>query len=743
MSRLQQTLVSTETRQLPLRLRADLQARRHKYLGLTHWILKDPVGMKYFRFQEEEYALLKMLDGKKSLEVIQQEFEKRFAPRRLRLGTLQQFVSRLHAAGLILMDRPGQGKQLKEMGDQATAKQRRAARANIFAIRFPGYDPDRLLEFLYRYTAWFFSPLSVAGVLLVALSALASIVINFETFSARLPSASLFYGPSNMHWLILSMIFCKILHELGHGLTCKHFGGECHQMGFMLLFFAPAMYCDVSDSWLLPQKWRRMAIGAGGMYVEIFIAGLATCVWWLSEPGLLNSICLSLMLLTSVSTILVNANPLLRFDGYFILSDYMEIPNLAQKSRDLLRHFLVKWCLGIELPLGRQMSAPGQVWLLVYAIASAIYRWFVIFAALWFLHTALEAYDLEVLGRIAAFIGLNALLVFPLWQTVKLLYVPGRISQMKTRRALISSALVATAALFVFAVPMPRSVQCPAIIAVREAETVYARVPGKLATVAVAYGESVAAGSELATLANDDLEFAIAELTGQVEELEAQVQGLNKERLVYQESGRRIDSVKETLAMVKQQLAERIKDRDLLVRKSTRDGIVLHAPSIPRRKLARNQPSSSGDPLEPHNLGMHLAADDVLCQIGDPQQLELIILIDQSARELVGVGAKVYAWPASTPFQAITSEISEISRSETVIGPRSLGHKHGGSVATQSSQSGEETLLTATYQARAPIDNRAGTILAGLRCQVKIQAPPQTWGLRLWRWAEETFRFRA
>jgi putative peptide zinc metalloprotease protein len=256
---------SFATRQLMLRVRADLEARRHKYLGSTHWIIKDPVGMRYFRFQEEEYALLRMLDGQTNLASIQQEFEQRFAPRKLRLASLQQFIARLQTAGLLLMDQPGQGRKLQVLDQETRQRTRRAALTNIFAIRFPGFDPDRLLGKLHRYVGWFFTVPCVALVLLLAFAAISTVVINLESFSARLPAAQLFFGPSNLHWLILSMIFCKILHEFGHGLACKHFGGECHSMGAMLLFFAPAMYCDVSDSWLLPNKWQRMAIGAAGM----------------------------------------------------------------------------------------------------------------------------------------------------------------------------------------------------------------------------------------------------------------------------------------------------------------------------------------------------------------------------------------------------------------------------------------------------------------------------------------------
>jgi putative peptide zinc metalloprotease protein len=449
------------------------------------------------------------------------------------------------------------------------------------------------------------------------------------------------------------------------------------------------------------------------------------------------------MLLTSVSTILVNANPLMRYDGYFILSDFLEIPNLAQLSRELLRHYLVKGCLGIELPLGKRMPQRRRTWLTIYAFAAGVYRWLMVFGALWFVSGALEHYDLQVLGRIAALFGLMALVIMPIWQTFQLLYIPGRISQMKTRRILLVGGTLAAVLGVVLVVPMPRTIDCAAVIGVRDADTIYAPLPGKLTQVGVAYGDPVEPGNVIATLSNDNLELAIAELTGQVEELNAQLKGLNKERLVSSEAGRAIESVQETLAMAEQQLTERIKDRESLVRTASRAGVVLPSPNaLSRRKMATTLAKAHGDPLEPHNLGMHLQAGEILCQIGDPHELELLILIDQSMREYVQVGAKVEARPANSPYEILTSTITELSAAETHRVPPSLGNRHGGSVATQLSATEGEQLVNATYQARAPLDVESITLMPGLRCQVQIEAPPQTWGSRIWRWVEETFRFR-
>ena len=174
--------------------------------------------------------------------------------------------------------------------------------------------------------------------------ALLLITVQFDVFRSRLPSFHQFFGNWE-NWLVMGIVMAgaKVLHEFGHGLSCKHFGGECHELGFMLLVFTPALYCNVSDSWMLPSKWHRAAIGAAGMYVEMVLASIATFIWWFTDrTTLLNQVCLSLMFICSVSTLLFNGNPLLRFDGYYILMDLIEIPNLRQKSTEVLKRFLVQ-----------------------------------------------------------------------------------------------------------------------------------------------------------------------------------------------------------------------------------------------------------------------------------------------------------------------------------------------------------------------------------------------------------------
>ena len=166
--------------------------------------------------------------------------------------------------------------------------------------------------------------------------------------------------------LAFTLGITKVLHEFGHGLSCKHFGGECHEMGIMVLVLTPCLYCNVSDSWMLPNKWQRAMIGAAGMYVELVIASVCTFMWWFSTPGLLNNLCLNAMFICSVSTVLFNGNPLLRYDGYYILSDVTEIPNLRQKATTILSRKMGEWCLGMEMADDPFLPQSNQIFFALY-----------------------------------------------------------------------------------------------------------------------------------------------------------------------------------------------------------------------------------------------------------------------------------------------------------------------------------------------------------------------------------------
>lgn len=741
---LRDSLLSSSARRLAIRRRPDLIARRQHYLGRSYWVVKDPVGLAYYRFQEEEYAILQMLDGQTSLDEVKERFEAEFPPQKITLEELQQFLGMLHRSGLVVADVPGQGRQLHKRRNERKRKQFVAAASNILCIRFKGFDPERVLNWLHQYLRWVFSPFTVAFCCLLALSALLLVTVQFEVFRSKLPEFNQFFSVHNAFLLALVLGITKIIHEFGHGLTCKHFGGECHEMGIMVLVLTPCLYCNVSDSWMLPNKWRRAAIGAAGIYVEVVLASICTFLWWFSEPGLFHNLCLNVMFISSVSTIVFNANPLLRYDGYYILADIMEIPNLRQKATSILSRKLGQWCLGLEPPEDPFLPQRNQIFFALYSVAAAAYRWVVALSICWFLYKLFQSYNLEIIGKMLVAASLYGLFIMPLYQAAKFFYVPGRIDQVKKPRFYTSLGILLGVLLLFFFLPLPHSVVCPLEIQARDAQPVYVDVSGRLMSLEVKPGQPVAAGQPLAQLKNPDIDLEVAKLQGDVQEYRTRLKSLLQQSFRDPRAVAEKPQVQEALKTVEDQLKEKLRDQQRLRLLAPAAGIILPPPFTPRHDDPEDKlPGWSGTPLDPENLGAQLEQGVLFCQVGDPQKLEAVLVVDQADRNIIREGQRVDIKIEGYASTTVHSEIKEIAASELKASPRRLSTKYGGELPTKTDpQTALEKPMSTSYQARVPFDDPDRQFCLGLRGQARIHTDWIPLGTRLWRLINHVFKFK-
>lgn len=742
MATLADSLVSSSSRALKLRTRPDLSAKQQRYHGRTYWVVKEPVGLNYFRFHEEEYAILQMLDGNSSMEDIKERFEREFTPQKITFADLQQFIGMLHKSGLVISEASGQGQYLKKRRDERFRKEMMGKLANVFAIRFRGIDPERILNFLIPYTRWLFTKGAAFFFLLIGLAALTLITVQWDIFRSRLPSFHEFFGPSNWLYMAITLGVVKIIHEFGHGLACKRFGGECHEMGFMFLVFTPCLYCNVSDSWMLPNKWHRVTIGAAGMYFEVILASIATFLWWFSEPGMLNHISLSVMFVCSVSTLLFNGNPLLRFDGYYILMDILEIPNLRQKSTEVLKRYVVDLCLGIEQPENPFLPDRNQFLFAMYTIAAVVYRWVVVLSILMFMNQVLEPYGLKVIGQTIAAIGLFGLVVQPLWKLGKFFYVPGRMHKVKKPRLAATIAVAAAALLFVIFVPLPHHIDCSFYVEPRGAEPVYASVPGQITQVKVTPGARVESGQPLLEMDNLDLKTQVVVLEGEVASLEIQIENFRRQEHDRGEIGAQIEQYEKLLNNKRQQLVEKRKQLDKLNVVAPTDGVVLPAAHRPERQLDGQLATWSGTPLDKKNLNAALEPTDVICRVGDPEQLEAILVIDQADIDFVLPGQEVEILLDAYTGRSIKTKVEAIADEPLRIAPTPLSSQAGGSLDTYTDKTGALRPLHTSYPARADLaKGEDQAVQIGMRGRAKVYTKWQSLGRRLYRYCARTFHF--
>jgi len=744
MSTLADSLVSSSSRKLPIRKRPDLKARKQRYQGRVYWVVKDPVGLQYYRFEEEEYAILQMLDGHSSLDEIAERFERDFPPQTIRTEELQQFIGMLHRSGLVITDAAGQGQQLVKRRGEKKKQELMAAATNILSMRFKGIDPERFFNFIYPYIRWFFSVPAMVVCLTLGLLALSLIVVQFDVFHSRLPDFHYFFRAQNWMWLALTLCVTKILHEFGHGLSCKHFGGECHEIGIMMLVLTPCLYCNVSDSWMLPNRWHRAAIGAAGMYVELVLASIACFIWWFTVPGPLNYICLNVMFVSSVSTVMFNANPLLRYDGYYILSDVLEIRNLRQKASTILNRKLGKWCLGLEEPEDPFLPQRKQWLFATYTVASAIYRWVVTFSILYFLNRVFEPYGLKVLGQAIAIGSLYGLLIQPLWSMYQFFKVPGRLGKVKSLRIYATLTLITAALIGVGFVPLPSHVYCPLEVQARGAASVYVSVDGILEKTFVQLGDQVTDGQLLAQLKNVDVDFDIEKLTGQRNVFQAQLQGLNLVSLTDRKASSEIEPTAKSLASTTEQLSQRESDRKMLRLVAPRAGTVLPPPLVEKQgDESVHLPTWHGSPLEPENIGAHLTKGTKFCQVGDPHSLEARLAIDQGDIEFIAPGQKVEVMLTQTTEYSYVSTIERVSTENLKTTPTHLSSLHGGDLPSKADATGAARPLSPIYEAVVPLpeDPKHPLLRIGLVGKAKISTPPRTLWARLVRYLSHTFNF--
>jgi putative peptide zinc metalloprotease protein len=744
MSTLADSLVSSSSRKLPIRKRPDLKARKQRYQGRLYWVVKDPIGLQYYRFEEEEYAILQMLDGNSSLDEIAQKFERDFPPQTIRTEELQQFIGMLHRSGLVITDAAGQGQQLVKRRGEKKKQEMMAAATNILSMRFKGVDPERFFNFIYPYIRWFFSVPAMICCTLLGLIALSLIVVQFDVFHSRLPDFHYFFRAQNWMWLALTLCVTKVLHEFGHGLSCKHFGGECHEIGVMMLVLTPCLYCNVSDSWMLPNRWHRAAIGAAGMYVELVLATFACFIWWFSVPGPLNYICLNVMFVSSVSTLMFNANPLLRYDGYYILSDVLEIPNLRQKASTILNRKLGKWCLGLEEPEDPFLPQRRQWLFATYTVASAIYRWVVTFSILYFLNRVFEPYGLKVLGQAIALGSLYGLLIQPLWSMYQFFKVPGRLGKVKSLRVYATLTVITAAIIGIGFVPLPSHVYCFLEVQARGAKSVYVWQEGILEKTFVKPGDQVTAGQLLAQLRNIDVDFDIEKLTGQRNVFEAQLKGLNLVSLADRKASSEIEPTTKSLASTTEQLTQRIGDRAMLRLVSPQSGTVLPPPLIEKQgDESVHLPTWYGSPLEPENIGAHLKRGTTFCQVGDPRSLEARLYIDQGDIEFVAPGQKVEVMLTQTAEWSYVSAIERVSTENQKMTPTHLSSLHGGDLPSKADAGGAARPLTPIYEAVVPLPetDKGPSLRIGLVGKAKIKTAPRTLWARLVRYLSHTFNF--
>lgn len=356
----------------PPKIRDDLIIQEIKSKdGTKHYVIKDPITNAFFKVGVPEYFIIANLNGKKTISEVSQAFKKKHEAD-LAESEVETFVAQLQE--LCFLDNDFTRKELLKRQKEASRERPRTLLGRLVFLKLKAIDPGHLFDSLIDYVRFFFTRKFVwFASLLIVFSFLISLCNAREI-------AEGFFGLFNLQGIIiiyLSMFVIVILHEFAHGLTCKHYGGEVREIGFLLIYFQPAFYCNVSDAWLFPEKHKRLWVSFSGAFFQIFIWALAVLVWRVTvQDILINKVALAVLAFSGIAT-LFNFNPLLRYDGYYLLSDYVEIPNLRKKSRDYWQARIRKIFLSAASELEHLSPRERRIYF-YYGILSFVYIVFIL-----------------------------------------------------------------------------------------------------------------------------------------------------------------------------------------------------------------------------------------------------------------------------------------------------------------------------------------------------------------------------
>lgn len=732
-------------------MREDLRVVDQVHRGERTFVVGDSIGLEFYHLNEQEFFLLKAFNGTHSFDDIKRQFEEAFAPYQIRYQEIQQYLLDFHSKSLLASGTADQGRHLSALGRKKTLKKKLAGARNLLAIRFRGINPDRIFRLITPWTSWFFSTPVVVLNCLFMLAALLWLGTHYDEFAQRLPTLSSFFVGQNLVMLFTVMIVMKVLHEFGHGIVFTKYGGRCHELGVMLLIFLPTLYVNTSDSWQMKNKYHRAAIAAAGVYVELFLAAVATFCWWFAKTSLAQNLALNVMLLGSVSAVLFNGNPLLRFDGYFCLSDLIEIPNLRQRSGQFIRNVFLWFGLGVQE--GDEFLLPWQTkaWLAFYLFASFFYRVFLLYCIAFIVVGYLTPLGLETLAKGFSLFLMASLVFVPSMSLFRYFRVPGRVQKVNTKRAFVTGGITLALLFVVVAVPFPDRVVCDFVVEPTDAEQVYVRHQAQLEEIHVEPRQWVEKDALIATLRNLEIELEVADLEGQLTELQTQQKMAILSRHSSSQAAEKLGVVREQIETVEGRLRELGKIVDGMELRAPREGNV-----IPewRDTMAKASPdmldSWDGWALDKENLHATFERGEVVCSVGDLSVPEARLMIDQADIESVEAGLDVQLLLESRSGKTFSGKIEKVSTSNTDRVLRQIAQNYGGSVETKNTRSAQLRDLQddkssmpadAVFEAIVPLPASDSPLEAGLRGTARIQVGQRTLASKFYRFLHKTFRF--
>jgi putative peptide zinc metalloprotease protein len=698
--------------QLRPRLVPSVRIFRQRYRGRPWYVLQDRSSGKVHRLTPATYALIDGMNGSETVDVLWSRIVETLGDHAPTQDEVIQLLYQLHAADVLQAD------AFPDL-DEAMERQRRERRGkllrqfgNPMAFRIPLWDPQRFLDRTWHLVRWLYGPIGVVLWLGAVAFALLLVARHWSELTENLADRVL--ALENLVWLFLTYPVVKFCHEMAHAYALKRGRGEVHEMGLMFLVFMPVPYVDATAAAAFRGKWQRIGVSAAGILAELFLAALAMLVWVSVEPGAVRAIAFNVMLIAGVSTILFNGNPLLRFDGYYMLMDYLEIPNLAQRSNKYLAYLVKRYGYGAEEAVSPGYQPGERGWMLFYAPVSWVYRLFIMLGIALFV-----AGKYFFIGVVLAIWSVGMMLV---WPAVKALYFVVQNAELDRhrRRAVLSTfGTIAALALVALLVPVPQRTSTEGVVWVPQSAEVRAGGGGFVQQLLVGPGEPVQAGMPLVALYDADLLTELQVTRARVEQLRVRL-AMERfaDRLQGELTRRELELEEAALERLERRVAE-------LTAVAGREGHWI----LPAARDLEARYFPQGELLGYVVTG---SLDDIRVVVTQ----EDVDLVRHATRR---IRVKLADRPGET-FAARL--VREVPGATDEVPSRALTIEGGGRLAADPRDPGGMKTLARTFQFELSIEPEAQAVNFGTRAYVRFEHEPRPLAEQLWRRIRQVFLSR-
>ena len=475
-----------------------------------HWvIIKNPISGTLVRLHRDLWVAILELDGDISLHEWIQSHADTLGEQRLLSAVLM-----LRRMEILRFAQTQTQTQTQIQVESESFMTKLFVRRNPLMLRFALFNPTLLLDSVCRASASLNRTTLILLWLLIVCSAAISMMMNWSLAVAQWQTSS---AASWIVYFLLLYPLSKCLHELAHGWALKRLGGQVPEAGISFLVFFPMPYMDATDAWTLPRRHRMLVTGAG-MLMDLFVSGIGILLWLNLSSGMASDMALSLAVIGIASVVFFNANPLLKFDGYYLLEDALDSPGLARRSLAYYRYLFKRHVLILTTCVPPVVAQGERLWLLVYGVASTLYRFFIAAVICVFLVSTLHE-----LGVLLSLFSLLPLVVIPVWQFLRFLAVSSELEMHRTRTCLIVAALMFSLTAALFAVPVPSSTRTQGVVWVEAQAEIYAMQAGQLDELLIHNGDRVDVGQVIMVLDSTDLALELEQKQAAVRLLKLEV----------------------------------------------------------------------------------------------------------------------------------------------------------------------------------------------------------------------------